>query len=287
MKKKDYLTFITEEFLELLNTDEDIIYKKGWIDRHMVNGTTNKKYNGANSFILSMAKQKRGYQDNRWYTFNQIRKMKGCKLKQGSKSYPVSYFFPFDIEEKKYITWDEYNNLSSDKKAEDITIHFKTYAVFNGSDIEGLPEEVKEELAENQDVKYILDTLTNEMGVSWKEGKPSYDIMTDLISCPNKNDFVNTEEFERTKVYLLAKATSKEGRLNRSVNADEEKVEDNIICEIASSMYDIGEVTQEHINNQKAYLMRYKDMIEKKPSLLYHSIKKAQEVVDYFDDMLF
>lgn len=287
MKKQDYLTFITEEFLELLNTDEDIIYKKGWIERHMTNGVTNKAYNGTNSFVLSMTKMRRGYTDTRWYTFNQIRNMKDCKLKAGSKATPIVYYFPYNDETKKYITWDEYNKLSADDQATKTTIHFKSYSVFNGSDIEGLPEADNPDVVENKDVTYILDSLSNEMGVNWQIGIPSYDIVSDVISCPKKNDFVNTEEFERTKVYLLAKATSREGRLNRSVNAYEEKVEDNIICEIASSMYDIGEVTQEHINNQKAYLMRYKDMIEKKPSLLYHSIKKAQEVVDYFDDMLF
>lgn len=287
MKKQDYINFIKDEFLSLLEADENIIYRKGWIQKHMINGHTKKEYNGANAVVLSMAKLSRGYSDHRWYTFNQIREMKGCMLKAGSKSCPVAYYFPYDTKEKKYITWDEYNKLSQKKKNEDVTIHFKTYAVFNGSLIEGLAEEEKDEIAENKDVTYILDSIKNSMGVNWKVGSPSYNRVYDVISCPEKDDFINTEEMERTKVFLLAQATSKEGRLNRPVNKYEEKVEDIFICEIASSMYDIGEVTKEHIDNQKAYLMQYKDLISDKPSILYHSIKKAQEVVDYFDDMLF
>lgn len=58
------------------------LWRQGWrVAGAPVSAITGKKYNGVNRLFLSAATMERGYSDNRWLTYNQM-KEKGWEFKR-------------------------------------------------------------------------------------------------------------------------------------------------------------------------------------------------------------
>ena len=56
------------------NLDSGGLWKQGWRTRGAPeNAVTGKKYNGVNNLYLFLVAMERGYSDNRWLTFNQMK----------------------------------------------------------------------------------------------------------------------------------------------------------------------------------------------------------------------
>ncbi|WP_019139283.1 ArdC-like ssDNA-binding domain-containing protein [Peptoniphilus timonensis] len=72
--KKEY-TKIAEKLIELLKSDE--INTSEWVKgfKGFYNPTTNKEYTGKNIVILMLSQMLNNYEDNRFLTFNQIKKL--------------------------------------------------------------------------------------------------------------------------------------------------------------------------------------------------------------------
>ena len=62
-------------------------------------------------------------------------------LKKGSKATYVEYWYPYDLKDKKALTWEQYKQQLRDGRSETefkLSTHYT--AVFNACDIEGMPE---------------------------------------------------------------------------------------------------------------------------------------------------
>ena len=58
------------------------LWLQGWrVSGAPVSAITGKRYNGVNRLFLAMATMRKGYSDNRWLTFNQM-KEKGWEFKR-------------------------------------------------------------------------------------------------------------------------------------------------------------------------------------------------------------
>ena len=113
----------------------------------------------------------------------------------------------------------------------------------------------------------------------------------DEIHLPEKDSFFNSYAYNATALHELAHATGHEKRLNREMKghfgtpeyAYEELVAEMTSCFLSADLQ--VEQTQEHIDNHKAYVQSWIQMIEDKPENLVKAIAQAEKASQYMDEM--
>ena len=148
--KDEYRAELAETFANVLE-EHGLQWRKEWRGTggdapH--NGITKANYRGCNAFWLSLISMLKGYTDPRWVTMVQIMDNDGkyhpkekWHLKAGSKATYVEYWYPYDIENKKALTWEQYKHeIANGRNTSEFRLSTKYTAVFNAHDIEGMPE---------------------------------------------------------------------------------------------------------------------------------------------------
>ena len=125
--KEEYRAEMAEAFTKVLE-EKGLFWRKEWTGKgggapH--NGVTKALYRGCNAFWLSLIAMAKGYTDPRWVTMHQImdenkkyHPNEKWHLKKGSKATYVEYWFPYDVKNKKAMTWDEYHKDIADGRSE-------------------------------------------------------------------------------------------------------------------------------------------------------------------------
>lgn len=112
---------------------------------------------------------KNKYNDNRWFTYKQIKDL-GLKLKDAKdKGVPVEFWSIYDIKNKKRLNFNEYEKIIDkypDRK-DDFRIINRTAIVFNGDLVEGLDKQV---IPNNHiDKSKYISKLINKMGIEYEK----------------------------------------------------------------------------------------------------------------------
>lgn len=110
MVKKSNITmdYLKEEFLNLFNSsNERLFWESGWNYIHQERNTTGQKYNGINALYLSLVSSKKKYDDNRWFTVNQLNAMN----KSGREKDPDASFIHVRKGEKASYVEYPYNYM--------------------------------------------------------------------------------------------------------------------------------------------------------------------------------
>lgn len=286
------------EFVKnLLSTLEknQIPWQATW-DRSIVkpfNATSNKNYQGINELNLWMTAIKQGYDDPRWMTFKQANE-KGYKIKKGSVGTYVFNYALRNIETKELITLKEYNMLSDDEKLKIIPFS-KTYKVFNGTQIDGIPAiDIKAHQIqfENEKANTFVDHLLKNINlqVEQKGQKAGYILKDDKIVMPPKNTFMDEQSFYSVLLHETAHATSHSSRLQRVVSSNfgsQEYAMEELRAELTSAFLtlDVGfHFDQFHEDNHTAYIQAWIKEIKDNPRVIFDSIKDAQKIRDYMLD---
>lgn len=141
LKTNEFRKKMADVFIKSLE-EKQFEWKKEWAAMETpYNVISGRKYRGTNKFFLYLQSQERlpegEIPDPRWATFKQIQDA-GWKVKKGAKGFVVELWKPYDFESKREISWKEYieNHLSHEKYG----VITRNYYVFNGRDIEGIPE---------------------------------------------------------------------------------------------------------------------------------------------------
>lgn len=133
MNTSEYRKEVTNRIIEMLESG-DAPWQKPWdagigmINRpHNFNG---RPYHGTNALLLWYVASKNGYEDPRWLTFNQVKKL-GGHVNKGEKAQIVEY-------------WQWSKQVENPETGEKETVELdRPYvyraAVFNGSQCSGLP----------------------------------------------------------------------------------------------------------------------------------------------------
>ena len=288
MKTKEYREKIAEAFLKSLQEDP-VCWKQQWkslsyIPRNLV---TEKPYRGINRLWLSYVQQEGGFKDYRWCTFRQLQD-KGWHLKKGSKSVQVEYWMPFDTEEKKVITWEEYEKR---EEKENIKLVARYHHVFNGDQIEGIPQL---KMPEENDIHAadVVTALSENMGVEiLHDGGSSafYRKSEDKIHLPKMEYFDDDYAYNATALHELAHATGHASRLNRYLDGgfgSDYYAYEELVAEISSCFMGHNlpvAMDEEHFLNHKAYIQGWIDGISQKPEILIKAVKDAQAASDYME----
>lgn len=163
-KAKEYRGKLADEFLHVLE-ERPLEWKKSWMGGGFLpsNARTGKRYRGINRFRLALAADARGYDDPRWATFNQI-KERGWKLHDAKgQGVGVEYWLPYDKEEKRTISWDEFR-MAGEPFGNRYVLRVRYSTVFNAKLIDGIPK-LPEPEVHDVEPDELVDRLSENMGV--------------------------------------------------------------------------------------------------------------------------
>ena len=299
--KEEYRQEMAEAFANVLE-EKGLEWRKEWAGTgggapH--NGITKACYRGSNAFWLSLVSMMKGYSDPRWVTMVQImdkdskyHPKEKWHLKAGSKATYVEYWYPFDLKDKKALTWEQYKQeIQNGRREDEFKLSTKYTAVFNAADVEGMPDI---SIPKNEDVQMdeMVRKLSEGMGVPiLLDGgdRAYYSPHQDKIHLPTPGSFENEYAFNSTALHELSHSTGHPTRLNRpqsgmfgtSQYAYEELVAEMCSCFMGFDLQ--AQASNSHIDNHKAYVQSWIQAIREKPETLIKAIKDAQSAASYMD----
>ena len=277
-------------------SEDKIPWEKMWTTKPPVNAITGKNYKGINNLVLSYIVSERGYKDNRWCTFNQMKK-KNWKFKSDAKGQGVyvEYWGKYNIKDKKTYSISQYQKIIKDNPElkDDFRTINKSTTVFNGDLIDGIPKQLDNE-KDHDPIKtseFINNIITN-LGVTYIESgdRAYYNPTYDKVVIPLSETFKNEYSYQATQVHELSHSTGHPSRLNRNLSnhfGTQGYAKEELRAEISSSflMQELSlEYDDNHIRNHKAYIQSWMELIEDKPSELFKAISDADKIVDYLKE---
>lgn len=286
-----------EDLIEMfINSLEEgnIPWQQMWKTSAPENGITGIKYKGINNLYLTLIAQKRGYQDNRWITFNQMAKNQWKFIKPAKgQGILVEWWTMKNKKTNKIISFEEYRKIIEEdpNREKEFKMSKMNYIVYNGDLIDGLVNnkvEQKEEVISNNYVNNIIDNL----GVGYKEeGEEAYYNPTkDEVVLPPSNIFKTSNSFYATQLHELAHSTGHESRLKRNIKnsfGSEEYAKEELRAEISSAFlmqkFHLEE-DKRHLNNHKSYVKNWLEILKNDPKELFAAITDANKIVEYLEE---
>lgn len=283
---------LVQMYLDALRKDR-IPWRSRWSNSLNRNGYTNMVYSGVNQLLLSLVGSDRQYKDSRWYTYLQVKKM-GYKLKNAhGKGVPVEFWMVYDTEEKKTITFQEYeeilNTNSIEKDRYKVRCH--TTCVFNGSLVEGLPESDINIKMQHVRIHDFISNAIKNLNVKYSEhgDKAYYSLKRDEIVLPSREKFVDEYSYYATQLHELCHSTMHKKRLARGGNNRDKSdyAREELIAEISSSflMQKLNiDVKSQHFDNHKAYIQSWIKILEDSTQEFFKAVNESYKVCDYIEN---
>ncbi len=235
------------------------------------------EYTGVNVLSLMIEASKRGYINNQWMTFNQIKTF-GAHVRKGEHSTPVCFF-------KKLIKKADKKGVTENEQKDNVISMMRYYNVFNVAQVDGLQD--KYYLAENINFEFKeCDAFINDIGavINTRSVVPCFKQLSDIIEIPHINTFENTESYYSTVFHELIHWTGHKDRLER-FKEKESKADygfEELVAEIGSvficAKFGLeSEIDDNHISYIKGWYTR----IKANPKLLIKAASLAQKACDY------
>lgn len=294
-KTKEYRENLANAFLSVLE-EKELDWKKEWQGKangfgRQENAKSGHRYRGLNSFYLTMVAADRGYEDPRWATFKQVQE-KGWRLKDAKgQGVKVEYWFPFDTKEKKSISWEDFKkqSLTFDER---YILRANYSTVFNASLIEGIPKLPEPEIHPQVAADELISRISRNMEVEiMNDGgdRAYYNIQKDKIHLPRPEYFFTDYAYNSTALHELSHATGARHRLNRIIDGERNGPEyayEELVAEISSCFMSANlPIAQDesHIENHKAYVQSWVQVIKKEPETLVKAIRQAEKAAGYLE----
>ena len=272
-----------------------IPWRERWVSSLNVNGISDKEYKGINQLLLSYVTYKEQYNDNRWFTYYQI-KQKGYKLKDAKgKGIPVEFYSVYDIKNKKKVDFADYERLVNERPETKVNYRLicNTSYVFNASLIEGVPEQDKYPYDKSIPANNFIKKIISKLGVKYSErgNEAFYSPSTDEIVLPESKKFYDEYSYYATQLHEISHSTGSKDRLNRNIDFKDKKsyAREELVAEISSSflMTKLGIIPEsEDYNNHKSYIQSWISILEDKPNELFKAINESNKVYDYINDLV-
>ncbi len=299
--KEEYRAQLADVFAHVLE-ERGLEWRKEWRGSGSdvpYNGITKACYRGSNSFWLSLVSMMKGYTDPRWVTMIQIMDTEGkyhpkqkWHLKSGSKATYVEYWYPYDLKNKKALTWEQYKHELSDGRTDsEFKLSTRYTAVFNACDVEGMPELPTVEVNSISPDELIakLSSSMNVEIITDGDNQAYYSPSHDKVHLPDPGLFVDDYAFNATALHELSHASGHPSRLNRNMGGffgSAEYAYEELVAEMCSCFMGVNlemPASSSHIDNHKAYVQSWIQAIRNKPETLIHAIKDAQSAASYMD----
>jgi HK97 family phage prohead protease len=279
--KEEVYAEMTKQLIDALSESEKLgKWQLPWRRTGMPeNGTTGHKYSGSNWFFLTAMADVKGYNSNKWATYDQWQGV-GGQVRKGEKA--TSIFVPIFIKGKE----------KADGTDEKGRISFISRSVFNLDQIDGMPADFdkKEILPESERVADLEKTISEIPAVIKNGGDEAYfSPSEDFIQLPLFENFKDARAYYSTAAHELMHWTGGKDRLGReNMNrfGTPEYAYEELVAEIASAMFMSAHNIEPNIQeNHGPYLASWIKKLKDDPTALERAMKDAQSAVNYILDI--
>jgi len=275
-EKRDYRQDVTNDIIRLLEEGTapwQRPWKAGEAGRLPYNPTTNKPYRGGNVLSLMMADMRKGYGDPRWMTYRQAAE-KEWQVRKGEKASAVEF-------------WDIYPDKND--ATERRFVH-KVYSVFNGQQIDGIPEI---EIIERPPFEVIAagEKIIADSGADFRHGgnRAFYNRGSDHVQMPPKESFIDAPAYYSTAAHELTHWTGNEKRLNRDTLTksrgfnpeDEHYAREELIAELGSMMIAAETGLPHDPSQHAAYVASWLKALKNDKNEIFKAASAASSATDY------
>ena len=275
---------IIEKIEKAISNGEVLPWNKPWTCNTIpVNYITQRPYRGVNCLLLDSGE---------YVTWSQIcdlqKQNAQVKLRKGSKSQMV-VFFSFKETTKEVV-----NPTNGAIEQKEVRIPFlRYYKVFNISDVDGVsPRRVIVQNAHTpvEQAESIIKDYTQREKIQLIHSngdKACYSPVSDTITLPPKESFINSSEYYSTLFHELTHSTGNAKRLGRISNqtyfGDEAYSKEELVAEMGAAMLcgQCGIDNSTTLDNSVAYLQGWLKAIRDDITLIISASSKAQKAVDF------
>lgn len=281
MKKKiDNKKKIVDQLVEMIEKNPKA-WDQPWRNMMMLpTRSTGETYRGINLFLLGITAQCEGYKSQHWFTYRQANEL-GAQVRKGEKSTTVCYYTQF-------IPKSEKSKPKAEQKAARM---LKTFNVFNGDQIDNLPERFSPKKYpnikhEDSKIRQYVETA----GASVHDGGDvaCYVPSLDIIKMPNSEAFKDTESWSATLLHETIHWTGHKSRLDRSMNTDSTSAEyglEELVAELGSVLLcaELG-VAREPRDEAASYLKAWLRRMKEDPQYLFTAFSAASKSVTFLEN---
>ncbi len=261
------------------------------------NVATGKAYRGGNSVWLASTGDRRGYGDERWGTYKQVKGL-GGQVRRGEKGTSI-LFWQF---EARKLARDKQNRPILDEEGKPVyettalaAPRVYQYSVFNAEQCDSLPRREPAAGAQRWDsIEEAEKVLAGSGAAIENSGKNRayYDLRRDRIILPYKSQFPSGPAYYQTALHELGHWTRHPQRLNRVTLmkgiedgfASPHYAREELRAEISSMMtgdrLGLGHDPSRHA----AYVGSWIQALREDPREIYRASQDAQEISDYVLD---
>ena len=256
------------------------------------NVKTGKPYRGMNSVDLASAADQRGYSDERWGTFKQIRDIDG-RVRRGEKGIAILYW-RFETQ-RKLMDSEGRPVLDGDGRQVVVSEPLRSpqafrYTVFNAEQCDGLP--ARKPAEPSWDGIAAADRVIERTGARIEhtaQGRASFDIDGDRVVMPHKERFDSAPAYYQTVLHELGHWTGHSSRLNRATLREgclqgygsKPYAREELRAEISSMMTGDRLQLGHDPGRHAAYVGSWIQALREDPREIYRASKDAQEISDY------
>lgn len=298
---------VTDKVLAFLKEGEKKKWNRPWKKLFQENSLqlsiSNRPYTGLNQLLLMMYHAHQDFKSNKWATYKAW-KEKGYQVQKGQIGFDVTGWFP-----SEYVIKDAEGKVVIDAKTNKPkttqVLNFKSWKVFNGSqvaDAEGKPyQEVIEEKKvepmtwndEGDHIKKVNEIIDTHSIVVRSGGNRAYYSPTGegYIQMPKKEQFISGEEYYGTLTHEMIHWTGHDIRTGRHTKIKESKKDfsnntyafEELVAEIGSCFFDkyLNIENDSVVDNHLAYLQSWIEGLENNPYMIERASAYAQKAVDY------
>ena len=252
-------------------------WRSGATEPFPINATSGNKYSGINIMLLWGAALSKGYEKDRWLTFNQARKC-GGSVKKGEKATLIVY--ARNVEKQ-----NEDGEIDRFRVA-------RTFSLFNVDQCKELPKNVQGQVSAEEELQWsphekaesFIDAIPAK--IYEKSDGAHYSPELDCITMPKKSAFHSDDGWYSTLLHELVhwsggkKRMAREGITGKHSAYSKEYAYEELIAEIGSA-YLCAELGIEGNLNHANYLNSWAKMIENVPKMIFTASADASRAVDY------
>jgi antirestriction protein ArdC len=284
--KKDLYETITSRILDALDKGT-VPWRMPWRrangDTFPISISTGKHYRGMNCFLLQLSAHVRGFENNRWVTFNQAKAL-GGGVRKGAKGELVVFWKKWEVKDA---------TAKDGKKTVPVLRYFN---VFNASEVDGLPARfipAPVEITPHDSIgsaEAIVSGMPQAPVIRHEGGRAFYRPATDIVTMPERGRFNTGEEYYSTLFHELAHASGHESRLNRLPSKNEtgfiggegEYAREELVAEMTSAFLcaESG-ISPAVIENQAAYLDGWRRKLRADTKAVVVAAGQAQRAADF------
>lgn len=247
-----------------------------------MNPTTGKPYRGGNALHLMVTGMRNGFEDPRWITYRQAQE-NGWQVRKGGKGTQIEFWqFPKDQSEGR-----EEPRAGAPEHARDRFI-YRVYTVFNGSQIEGMPED-SPRVRHEWEILHAAEAILENSGARILHDQPDrafYNRLTDTIHLPPRAAFDSAGSYYGTALHEASHWTGAPQRLNRdTLNnshgfGDIEYAKEELRAELASVFLMAERGIPHNPDHHTAYLASWLTALRDDKNEIFRAARAAHRAAD-------